>query len=395
MKSALCLLFLLLPSVVSTRVVTTTEHWQGEVRLTEPLLIEKDAKLIIAPGTQVFSTSVIEVKGALQARDVSFSGEDWPGLVLKNSTDKTVLRTCRIRGAKTGITVIGGAPLLTNLMVENNRVGIELRQKSRARVIDSLFQNNSRVGLFIKDESTSIVRGNRFEHQGKFGAYIYRAQPQDFSQNQFLDNDTGLMISHFGSNPRIKANRFMRNRLAIKVDRTAKPRIEENIFEDNQTALKLYRRSDPVIEANLFKQNLLAIHISFSSYPLIRHNNFIANKQALMLEFQSATWEKEKGALARQDQLASRGAFGGQKQDRVSEEQRRARQLDGTVDARENWWGGDETRLLEQGGLDMNPAWIDDGQDRPLFEEGGGEYPLDRVRWFPYDKRANRLEVLK
>ncbi len=393
----LLIIFLLLniPTGAAARVIDGPERWQGEIRVTESLRVAKEGRLIIAPGTRVLAEAGIEVAGELQATEVEFSGRNWPGITLKGTSSQTWLKGCRITGAQTGISVIGGAPQLTELLLEDNRIGIELRQKSRARVEDSIFRNNSRVGLFIKDEVTSVVRGNRFEKQGKFGAYIYRALPQQFTENLFIDNPTGLMISHFGSDLLVKNNDFRNNNIGIKVDRTARPKIVANRIEQNQTGIELYRRADPLIELNLLKGNSRAIHVSFSSYPQIRHNDFVSNQRALILEFQSSQWEEQKGAGAREQQISGHGAFGGRKQNEITEQQRGTHGLDGTVDARENWWGEQETAALKGLGPEANLGWIDDGRDQPFFEEDGRSYPLDLVRWSPFSPQPYTLEVLK
>jgi len=390
-----CLLLQLLAQPVMARVITSVEHWQGEVRIDEPVRVDADGQLIIAPNTQVIASASLEVAGRLQATDVTFSGVNWPGIVLKGADLETVLTRCRVSGATTGISVIGGAPRLSKLVLEKNRVGIELRQKSSALVEDSLFRENTRVGLFLKDDVSAVVRGNRFEQQGKFGVYIYRSQPEVFRDNRFELNPTGLMISHFGSDPLIEKNIFRNNRTGVLVDRTAKPQLRGNLFEDNEIGIDLYRRSDPHILKNRLSKNRQAIRIRYSSYPRIEQNDFIANESALVLAFQSSRWETQKGQAARQKQVGAVGAFGGKNQKQVSEDQRRAKGLDGTVDARNNWWGEPETRLLESAPADANLVWILDGRDTPTFEEGGQTYPLDRVRWLPFSPHAWTDGVLK
>ncbi len=386
-------LLCLIPTSTLARVIDGLERWQGEVRVTETLRVTKEGRLIIAPGTRILAEAGLEITGELQATDVRFSGQNWPGLILKGTSAQTWLKNCQISGAQTGITVIGGEPQLVGLLLENNRIGIELRQKSRALVESSIFRRNSRVGLFIKDEVTSVIRGNRFEQQGKFGAYVYRAMPELFSDNLFVDNPTGLMISHFGSDLLVRHNEFRNNNIGIKVDRSARPQIVGNRIEKNQTGIELYRRTDPLIELNLFKENRRGIHISFSSYPQIRRNDFIGNQGSLMLEFQSSEWEEQKGAGAREQQISSAGAFAGQKQSQVTEKQRSAPSLDGTVDARDNWWGVQETLELQNLGAEANLSWIEDGRDQPLFEEDGKSYPLDLVRWLPFSPQPNIAEV--
>lgn len=378
------LLFLLLTQPATARVISTVERWQGEVIVDEPLRIAPQGTLIITPGTQVVASAGIEVAGRLQADGAELKGEDWPGLTLKGVGPETTLSGCRISGASTGITVIGGAPLLSGLLVAENRVGIELRQKSRATVENSLFRGNTRVGLFLKDEVSARIRNNRFEQQGKFGAYIYRSQPVEFRDNSFSENPTGLMIAHFGSNPLIEKNDFTDNQTGILVDRAAKPRLSANHFMKNAIGVDLFRRADPAILRNLFQGNQRALRIRYSSYPRIEKNDFVDNGKALVLAYQSSRWEEQKGREVRKERVGTQGAFGGRKKKQVTEEQRRARGLDGMVDARNNWWGKVETDQLTSLNKEANLEWIADGQDTPTFIDAGKSYPLDRVRWFPY-----------
>ncbi len=196
------------------------------------------------------------------------------------------------------------------------------------------------------------------------------------------------MISHYGSDPVIENNIFRNNRTGVLVDRTAKPQLRGNLFEENEIGIDLYRRSDPHILKNRLSKNRQAIRVRYSSYPLIEQNDFTANDSALVLALQSSRWEEQKGEAARQEQLGAVGAFGGKKQNQVSEDQRRAKGLDGTVDARNNWWGAAETLQLESVSADANLAWIIDGNDAPTFEEGGQTFPLDKVRWAPFSPHA-------
>ncbi len=158
MRILLCsLLLLLLAHPAMARVISSVERWQGRVQLDETTRVDAEGTLIIAPGTQVIASAALEVAGRLEATDVSFSGVDWPGLVLKGAGPETVLTRCRISGASTGISVIGGAPRLSELVLEKNRVGIELRQKSTALVENSQF-----LGIRGSDYSSRMMSGHAF-----------------------------------------------------------------------------------------------------------------------------------------------------------------------------------------------------------------------------------------
>jgi len=385
------LTFLLLLAGATTaeaRSITGTEHWRGEMRLAESVRVEPGGHLVVEPGSRVvFEHGGLEVAGTLEARDASFAGERWSGLALKGNDATTLLEGVTVRGAKTGVFVGGGAPRLAGLVLTGNEVGMEIRQKSSAQVERCRFEGNSKVGLFVKDESTPQVRDCVFRGNGRFGAYIHHANPAVFSGHRFEKNDTGLAISNYGSDPTVRDCLFIDNPLGVLVDRAAAPSLTGNRWQDNAVGLKLHRRSDARVNGNRFEGNRLAVLVSFSSYPQITRNDFVANAMALRLEHQSATWEEERGAAARAGEVARLGAFGGQNSTRVDEEQRRARDLTGTVEARDNWWGEDGSRELEKLDAAGNPSFIDDGRDRPRFEDQGKSYPLDTVDYTPWRRR--------
>lgn len=386
MKRLLTLfLLLLLPATGWCLTLKTDTRWQGEVHLKESVRVEPGVTLTIAPGSRVtFASGRLEVAGRLDARGVRFGGKGWEGIVLKGCGTDTVLRDSTVEGARTGIFVVGGAPRLESLTLTGNEVGMELRQKSAATVSGSAFSRNGKVGLFIKDDAVPTVTGNRFEANGKFGVYIYRALPAKFAGNTFAGQPTALMVSHFGSDPRVEGNRFERNETAISVDRAARPILAGNLLRDNGTAIRLYRRSDPLVEGNRLESNRVAVSVAYSSYPTVRGNDFVDNGKALLLEFQSSIWEKERGSAAREAETAARGAFGQAPRTEVSEEQRRPQQLKGVVDVAGNWWGGPATAELARIGAAGNPSFIDDGRDTPTFVDQGRSYPLDKAVFAPW-----------
>nr|NIS40270.1 right-handed parallel beta-helix repeat-containing protein [Desulfuromonadales bacterium] len=387
MRALLVLTILLLPVCSSALVLSADAVWQGAMTISEAVRVEPGAVLTVRPGSRIrFDGGRLEVAGTLRAEDAVFTGDDWSGIVLKGVDEKTVLRRCRIEGARTGIFVGGGAPRLVGLQVAGNRIGIELKQQARPLIEDSLFRGNSRVGLFVKGESQPRVTGNDFEANGRYGAYIYRAAPAGFTGNRFVRNKTGLAITHFGSNPRIDGNLFLDNEQGILVDKAAQPLLSGNRITGNRVGVRFHRRSDPQMRGNLVKSNGTGALITYSSYPQIEGNDFVGNDRALVLEFQSSRWEERKGRAARAEAVSARGAFGGKAQRSVTEADRRADALDGTVEAGNNWWGEDGTRELARVGAGGNPSFIADGRDTPQFEEDGRSYPMDRVRFAPWSR---------
>jgi parallel beta-helix repeat protein len=371
------------PQSVSAQTLTGETIWQGQVEVREAVRVERGAILRILPGSVVtFHAVGLEVAGTLEARDAVLTGLNWPGLVLKGCDEKTALDGVTVSGAKLGIQVVGGAPRLRNCLLRDNEVGLELRQKSDAQVQDCRFVQNAKVGLFIKDGTTAAVNGNRFEKNDRYAVYIYRASPAQFSENELTANGTAVIVAYAGSDPQLRGNRIYGNRTGIRVERAARPSIIDNDIHDNETGIDLDRRADPLIEANRLDHNKRGVAIAYSSYPQLHGNDFSGNDVAVYLEYQSAQWEKQRGQQARDAETPTRSAFAGQNAAPVSAPA--PVRLDGRIDASGNFWGGAATAELATLGADGNPTFIDDGRDRPTFDEGGATWPLDIVIYAPW-----------
>ena len=394
MRALLLVCLLLGAGSAEALTLTRDTRWSGELRFTEKVTVPAGVGLTIAPGTTVhFQGGGLEVAGRLTAEKASLSGDKWEGLTLKGCDEQTRLLDLTVRGAKTGILVQGGAPRIERTLFDGNDTGLELRGKAAGSVRDSTFRSNRKVGLFVKDDSVTQITGCRFEQQGKYGAYLYRAKPQRFAQNRFERNPVGLMVAYYGSDPLIEGNEFIANQTAIEVDRAAQPELRGNQLRNNRVGLFLQRRADPLVSGNLFAGNAVAVKLAFSSYPRLTGNDFSGNALAMQLEFQSSTWEREQGAAARAGEVAAVGAFGsGQGAKTVTEAERRPAELDGTVDARGNWWGADGTAELARVGAAGNLSFIHDGRDQPVFEEKGKNYPLDTVRFAPWSSTQHVKE---
>ncbi len=380
-------LMLILAAPAAALVVEQDTLWEGQHFFSEDVQVLSGATLTVAPGSQLhFTGSRLEVSGRLVAKGVEFTGESWEGLRLKGVDSTTRISDCVIKGAATGIFIQGGLPQLEGLTLSANNVGIEVRGKAAGKITDCLFTENLKVGLFIKDDSTTAVVDCRFAGNLRYGAYLYHARPQMFQGNLFVNNDTGLMIAYHGTDPEVLDNRFEKNKIAVQVDRAARPVLRGNLLLGNQTGFYIYRRSDPLVTGNRIEENGVGLLVAYSSYPEIESNDFLNNELALKLEFQSSSWEAKRGADARAGETSARSAFAGKGMRSVSEADRRAKRLDGVVNAGNNWWGEEGTLELAQTGSDGNPSFIHDGRDQTTFVDEGEEFPLDKVTHSPWRK---------
>ena len=394
MKKVLVILFFLGWAQSSVALVLTDDtRWAGKLSFDEDVVVPAGIQLSVAPGTVVdFDQAALHVSGTLVAREARFTGTGWGGIVLKGTGASTQLSDVHISRAKVGITVQGGSPVFDRMVFSANDIGLELRGQALGQVTNSSFLDNDKVGLFVKDNSTTAIVACRFTNNGRFGAYLYRANPQRFTDNRFVDNAVGLMIGYHGSDPTIEKNRFENNDIAVQVDRAARPTLQANRIVNNRTGLYVYRRSDPLVTGNQFQANGIGILIAYSSYPQIVGNDFVGNDLAMKLEYQSSAWEAQRGAQTRTQEVAAKSVFAGQGMRAVSEQDRQAKRLDGTVAASGNWWGPEGTLEL-MSSEKSNPTFIHDGRDQATFVDAGQTYPLDIVVFEPWRTESITREL--
>ena len=197
-----------------TGIVSGETHWQGTVFVDRDLVIEKQARLIIAPGTEVvflppapeqdiftespnFPGSELIVRGTLIAEgtatepiifryvDPAAPAGSWGGINLNESPDVS-LRYVRITQANSAIHSHKSKATIENSRIENNLFGLRFSNT------DFLVQNN-----LLRDNGTAI----RFH----FGAPVIR-------NNVITDNDKGIFITSFPRNYRIEGNNISGNR---------------------------------------------------------------------------------------------------------------------------------------------------------------------------------------
>ena len=190
-RNAMMLAFFIVifPCGVRAGVITTDTVWQGEVRVTEDVLVPEGITLTIRPGTivKVFAAestktdpehmsplTEITVRGVLRVEGtatspVAFSGEEkkvgsWAGIVVDHGT--ATVAGCRIADAETAVHVFDGNLRLKDSTIRENRYGVVAQgEKSDIAVENSRVADND-YGLFSLQgahivTAASVVKGNR------------------------------------------------------------------------------------------------------------------------------------------------------------------------------------------------------------------------------------------
>src|SRR5450631_2988033 len=144
------LFFMLLPGISHAVTLTKDTVLQGDVKVTEDILVPKGVTLTIRAGTIVRVVSSestktdpeyvsplteITIRGTLivegtEKAPVDFVAVDaktgsWAGIVIDQGT--AVMRSCRIRNADTAIYVADGSLEIRDAILKENRYGLVLQ----------------------------------------------------------------------------------------------------------------------------------------------------------------------------------------------------------------------------------------------------------------------------
>ncbi len=217
----MCIVSLLAETVVRG-VINGQERWVVEKSpyiLTNDLLISKDGRLVIEPGVEVLVEQptyvpasiqqingvdsfgvTIKVEGALycvgqshnpivmRGRYIKESYTHWCGIELNSSrSDEIVIGYTNIANATAGITVKKGMPLLRNLVLEFNNIGVLSLGLSTPRIIQSIFTANFLAAVRIKESNPELYNNIVYENRN-VGIWGDRVSDFIFEHNLVYDN---------------------------------------------------------------------------------------------------------------------------------------------------------------------------------------------------------------
>jgi len=196
------------------KVISGEETWQGEVRVTAPVSVEKGALLRILPGTRVLLSGedadgdgcregYIQVFGRIlvegeRERPVLFRRLDpereWQEIYLQNATG--YIRYARFEGAAWGLHVHDGTVRVEQVLFRDNGGGARLKG-SGASFFRCTFRGNG-YGLRFWDGGPA-VRESRFEGNGTGLFYREGAGGATIHGNRISGNETDLRVGDWAS----------------------------------------------------------------------------------------------------------------------------------------------------------------------------------------------------
>jgi parallel beta-helix repeat protein len=189
--------------------------WYAEASpyiITKPVTILNKASLTIEPGCRIESQGPgLIVKGRLTARGnpsdyIQFSSEDkdsgapaWQGILFDNTSDsESVLSYCKIKGAKTALTMVASSPEVSRCIFTENNTAIDIKEFSYPRIYENRIIQNLETGIYI-DRSDPVIKKNTITENKNHGILIAGGSPVIQNNNIYKNTGFDLLVESSGS----------------------------------------------------------------------------------------------------------------------------------------------------------------------------------------------------
>ena len=229
-------------TVIDGQIITTNTWWtvaNSPYILTNDVVVAPQARLVIEAGVEVLverplripegidqldnldsHTVSIKVFGALHAlgtptRPIIFRGQNveenfthWYGIVIRSArTRDMVIGYATISSAAYGIRVIGGQPLIRNVLFEFNNIGVRIEERSTARIAHCVFSQNFLAGVRAYN-SNPLIYNSILINNNMTGLWGDSHTKIDFRNNLLFDNGRNFSLTdpYFGRKNRVNSN---------------------------------------------------------------------------------------------------------------------------------------------------------------------------------------------
>jgi len=215
------------PTAVSGPIETDTTWYSGASPyiLADTVTVRDKAILTVEPGTEIRSKGKgLVIEGRLMAEGnteniITFEGIEgaaWEGITFMSVKEKeNVLRFCRIRHARTGITfeassprvedseftgnteaarILGAfsKPVLVRNTIHKNETGVIIAGGAQPSISENRIRDNAKAGISVIDSAPSILHNTIIQNQGP-GLMIEKSQAV-VTENNIYDNKPRDMV---------------------------------------------------------------------------------------------------------------------------------------------------------------------------------------------------------
>lgn len=205
---AVIFFMVLFDGAVDAAVITTDTVWQGEVKVSDDVLVPKGVTLTIRPGTivkvvaaestktdpeylspltEITIRGTLKVEGTVKA-PVVFAGEEkktgsWAGILVDAGT--AAMQFVRISSAETAVTLLDGSLQMKHASLRGNRYGLVLQGKKAVATLENSTVSDNDYGTFIFHGAQMTTKATLIEKNRNKDSYV--ATPKAFDPGVGLE----------------------------------------------------------------------------------------------------------------------------------------------------------------------------------------------------------------
>ncbi|MEW6087684.1 MAG: right-handed parallel beta-helix repeat-containing protein [bacterium] len=322
----------------------TWKKEEGPYLIKNDLLINKNSRLIIEPGTKIVISFhrdkliKILVYGNLYAKGdgnnhIVFTSENdkeksWQGIIFDGEpSSESIIEYTRIENARCAIACFKASPLIKNNILSVNDIAIICENHSSPKITGNVIKNNGTAETY-----TSAIHCNLWSNpeiyqntlEKNYGHSIYcdvYSSPlisensinttlgadivcSSFSNPKIINNDLSKGTSEFSiilynSSPEITANKIYNKRFYGITCVSSSPIIYNNIISENNTGIFCINSPGYILE-NTISHSKTGIILAENSKPEVIHNNIVSNQTDVKLirnkfgvDLKENTWDWE------------------------------------------------------------------------------------------------------
>ncbi len=254
----------------------------------------------VAPGTYgenlVVDKSVSIVGEKKETTIIDGSGTD---NVIHMKAGGTVsgftIRNAPKLDGKSGILVENHPVIINDNIIENNGVGVQLKQGSDGSKISNNVLTDNGQGVRAEKSGNHDINDNTIKGSTFGGIVLIDSDKNGIFGNKLTENKmAGVALIRGSNHNTITGNTITHSPKGIHLDEESQLNtIQRNYFDSNEHGAKLEEgSSNNTIRSNIVTNNLCGICLNSSNSNVIYHNNFINNTIQVYSHNSTNMWDK-------------------------------------------------------------------------------------------------------
>ena len=277
--------------------ITKNMIWSGEVIITGTTQINKDASVLIKPGTKLsFAVEgsieklqkepvgntgkcdlIVYGKFIAEGRErfpIIIAGENWGSIIFLGNKRGSIFKYCDISGGTDAIKCCGSIflEISDSLIKMNSKTAINCCDNSALLIDNNEITDNGYCGILCSDTSSVEITSNRIYHNGT-GIRCEGSSSPIIAKNSISEGNKKGIECLNKSAAKITGNTIQGNsEFGVSCSDGSKPKLKNNSIGNTLIGIECLNSAAPAIESNNIRACRIAVHCLNDSKAVINEN---------------------------------------------------------------------------------------------------------------------------